>query len=330
MIPEQKGGTTGMPDPQIAHILAVVADASREAKPLAETTPAELRAAPDTIAPFGLATEPVAKVDNRTIPGRHGHAIPIRVYRPDGAEPKPILVFFHGGCWVFGSLDTHDALGRYFANRAGCLVVSVDYRLAPEHPFPAGVEDAYDVVAWLRDHAGQLGGDATRIAVGGDSAGGNLAAVVALIARDRGAPAPALQLLIYPITDISDMQTESYRDFAGGFLSRELMEWSAGHYLTDDADRRHPYVSPLLADDLRDLAPAFVLTAELDVLRDEGEAYAARLAAAGNRVRLVRYGGMVHAFIAMAGTVDLGQVALDDCARALRDAFAVPAPGDPR
>jgi acetyl esterase len=321
---EEKGRVAGGAlDPQIEHVLAVVAEASGEDnKLLAETAVADVRTAADPIEPFGIAPEEVAHVEDVAIVGSKGNDIVMRVYRPDGDGIKPVLVFFHGGCWVFCDLDTHDNLCRYLCHHADCVVVSVDYRLAPEHKFPAGVEDAYDVLKWLQRHAGEIGGDAARIAVGGDSAGGNIAAVVTMMARDRQDPAPVLQLLIYPITNIATMQTPSHEMYQSGyFLSREMMEWSADLYVTSATDRMHPYVSPLLATDLSSLAPAFVITAEMDILRDEGEAYAQRLAEAGNAVRAVRYEGMVHAFVAMAEYVDCGREALEECALMLREAF---------
>ncbi|MDX1417309.1 MAG: alpha/beta hydrolase [Candidatus Promineifilaceae bacterium] len=321
MVIEEKGRVSGGKlDPQIEYVLAVVAAANEgEGKLLAETAVSEVRSAPDPIDPFSIEKVEVGHVQELSISAEEGHTIPIRVYHPGGADMKSVLVFFHGGCWVFCDLDSHDAICRYLCRQADCIVVSVDYRLAPDHKFPAGVEDAYAATQWVFEHVQELGGDRKRIAVGGDSAGGNLAAVVSLMARDRGEFPLALQLLIYPITNIAEFENESYKAFhTAYFLEQEMMEWAGNHYINNEADRRHPYISPLLAPDLRGLPAAFVLSAEFDILRDEGEVYARRLAEAGNQVRAIRYNGMVHAFVAMAGAVDLGKIALDDCALALK------------
>ena len=270
-----------------------------------------------------LAGEPesIARIENRTVPGPAGE-IPIRIYAPVGTAPFPVLVYFHGGGWVIGNLDTHDGICRSLANRVGCLVVSVDYRLAPEHTFPAAPEDCYAATRWLAEHAGSLGGDKGRIAVGGDSAGGNLAAVVALMARDRGGPKLAFQLLVYPATD-TDFETRSYRENSEGyFLARADMVWFWNHYAPRDEDRRNPYASPLRAASLRGLPPALVITAEFDPLCDDGNAYAARLREDGVPVRLSRQDGLIHGFFQMGAVIDRGRASVDEAARALKDAFA--------
>ena len=270
-----------------------------------------------------LAGEPesIARIENRTVPGPAGE-IPIRIYAPVGTAPFPVLVYFHGGGWVIGNLDTHDGICRSLANRVGCLVVSVDYRLAPEHTFPAAPEDCYAATRWLAEHAGSLGGDKGRIAVGGDSAGGNLAAVGALMARDRGGPKLAFQLLVYPATD-TDFETRSYRENAEGyFLTRADMVWFWNHYAPRDEDRRNPYASPLRAASLRGLPPALVITAEFDPLCDDGNAYAARLREDGVPVRLSRQDGLIHGFFQMGAVIDRGRASVDEAARALKDAFA--------
>ena len=271
----------------------------------------------------GLAgePEPIARVENRMVPGPAGD-IPIRVYTPVGTAPFPVLVYFHGGGWVIGNLDTHDGVCRSLANRVGCIVVSIDYRLAPEHPFPAAPEDCYAATRWIAEHAATLGADRGRIAVGGDSAGGNLAAVVALMARDRGGPKLVYQLLIYPATD-ADFETRSCRENAEGyFLTRADMIWFWNHYAPRDEDRRNPYAAPLRAASLGGLPPALVITAEFDPLRDEGEAYAARLRDEHVPVRLSRYDGMIHGFFQMGAVVDRGRAAVEEAARALGQAFA--------
>ncbi|TMB54300.1 MAG: alpha/beta hydrolase [Deltaproteobacteria bacterium] len=270
-----------------------------------------------------LAGEPesVARIENRTVPGPAGE-IPVRIYAPVGTAPFPVLVYFHGGGWVIGNLDTHDGICRSLANRVGCLVVSVDYRLAPEHRFPAAPEDCYAATRWLAEHAGSLGGDKGRIAVGGDSAGGNLAAVVALMARDRGGPKLAFQLLVYPATD-TDFETRSYRENSEGyFLTRADMVWFWNHYAPRDEDRRNPYAAPLRAASLRGLPPALVITAEFDPLCDDGNAYAARLREDGVPVRLSQQDGLIHGFFQMGAVIDRGRASVDEASRALKDAFA--------
>jgi acetyl esterase len=232
-----------------------------------------------------------------------------------------VLAYFHGGGWVTGDLDTHDSACRGLAVRAQCLVVAVDFRSAPEHRFPAALEDCGAVVQWLGRRAGELGGDPARLALCGDSAGGNLAAAVALRARDRGAPAIAAQLLIYPVLDF-DLETPSYLANAGGYgLTRDSMRWYWQQYLGEGADGFSPEASPLRAGDLSGLAPALVVTCEYDPLHDEGEAYAHRLAAAGVRVEHIDETGMIHGYFRMAGVIGRARKSWDDCARFLRERF---------
>jgi acetyl esterase len=237
------------------------------------------------------------------------------VYRPRSHEPLPALVWLHGGGWAVGSIDSHDPVCRYLASRTPCCVVAADYRLAPEDPFPAGLDDSWAATEWTISEAAALGVDPARVAVGGDSAGGNLAAVVALRARDRGLPL-ALQVLVYPVTDL-DLDTESYLEHATGLnLSRAKMEWYWGLYL-DGADGLHPDASPLRAE-MSGVAPAVVITAEYDPLRSEGDAYAARLAEAGVSVTHIGYDGMIHGFVRMPALVEEALHALDEVAAALR------------
>jgi acetyl esterase len=215
-------------------------------------------------------------------------------------DPKGVIVYFHGGGWVIGSMEQSDPLGRALAEQSGSAVLLVDYRLAPEAPFPAAVEDAWSSVLWLAANAADLGLASLPVVVAGDSAGGNLAAVVALRARDSGGPELAAQVLVYPVTDY-DPETASYVDPANQLLlTRESMEWFWGHYISDPAGRLHPEASPLRAD-VAGVAPAIVLTAEHDVLRDEGEKYAAALEAAGVPVRSRRFAGQMHGFFSMVG-----------------------------
>lgn len=303
-------------DPQSRYILDMLAATGRP--PLHTCTPEQARQSFDFRKLAGPPDD-IAHVEDLAIPGPAGK-LRVRIYTPPGDGPFPALVYCHGGGWVVGDLDTVDVPCRRLASRAACVVVSVDYRLAPEHRFPAAAEDAYAAFQWLVDHAHARHVDATRIAVGGDSAGGNLAAVVALMARDRVAPQPCFQVLLYPVTD-SALDTPSYRENAEGYLlTRDSMAWFWNHYV-GDADRTHPYASPLRAEHHRGLPPAFVVTAEFDPLRDEGEAYARRLAEAGTPVECRRYDGTIHGFCWMPGVLDTGRQALDDTAAALRAAF---------
>jgi acetyl esterase len=219
---------------------------------------------------------------------------------------------------VVCDLDTHEAVCRAIARRARAVVVAVDYRLSPEHKFPAAVEDSYAATVWVAASAGRLGIDPRRIAVGGDSAGGNLATVVALKCRDGGGPPLALQVMVYPVTNLDSFDTASYREFAEGYnLTRSEMEWFRACYLARPEDGAHPHASPLLAPDLRGLPPALVITAECDVLRDEGEAYAKRLEEAGVPVTCTRYAGMIHPFFSMPGALARARKAIDQVASAV-------------
>ncbi|MFQ5417111.1 MAG: alpha/beta hydrolase [Myxococcota bacterium] len=238
---------------------------------------------------------PMEEVVDRRIPGPAGE-IPVRLYRPLGAEPPtPLIVYYHGGGWVVCDLDTHDGVCRFLAEETGSAVLSIDYRLAPEHPFPAAVDDALAAFRWAAAHGAELGIEPERIAVAGDSAGGNLSAVVSLLAVEQGGPRPAFQLLFYPVTDLSSKHG-SYRLFSDGFfLTERQMDWYRDNYLPEPGAASDPRVSPLLADDLAGLPPAHVVTAGFDPLRDEGEAYARRLEQAGVKVSL-RHPGLVHGF----------------------------------
>jgi acetyl esterase len=269
-----------------------------------------------------LPPQPIYRDEDRHIPGGCGQ-IPIRIYTPNGRVPMPILVFFHGGGWVLGGLDSHDNTCRAVANAAGCVVVSIDYRLAPEHPFPAPLEDCYAGLKWAAANAASIGGDSSKIAVGGDSAGGNLAAAVAIMARDRRGPKIGFQLLIYPVTDAS-LDFPSMREFSddGFVLSRADMDWFWKHYAPTEADRANPLASVLRAKDLRGLPPALVITASHDPLRDEGEAYAAALKAAGNKVTHTRYDGVTHGFFTFFDAIDKGKQAVAQAGESIRAALA--------
>jgi acetyl esterase len=294
-------------------------------KPIEQLPLAEARTVPRAMIELGGPEEPVAEVGDRKIGGPNG-PIPIRVYRPAAGDALPALVFFHGGGFVICDLESHDRQCRALANASGCVVVSVDYRLAPEHKFPAAAEDAYAATRYVAEHAAELGVDPGRIAVGGDSAGGNLAAVVALMARDRGGPGLGFQLLIYPLVDFEDASPSMQQYDQGHFLTREFMEWCARQYLARAADGRTAYASPLNAPDFAGLPPAMVITAECDPLRDQGEAYARRLQSAGVPVELKRYEGMIHPFFSLAGIVDTARTAVADAASALRRALTADKP----
>ena len=261
----------------------------------------------------------LARVEDRRIPSPAGE-IPVRVYTPEGQGPFPVLVFFHGGGWVIGNLETHDDICRVLARAVPALVVSVDYRLAPEHPFPAAVEDSYAALCWVAENAAAIGGDPTKLAVGGDSAGGNQAAVVSLLARDRGGPRLAHQLLIYPVTDMRGDTVSMRENGSGYFLTHDIVMWFSNHYISAQ-ERLLPHASPLLAPDLGGLPPATVITAEFDPLRDEGEAYAARLREHGVPVELTRYDGMIHGFFTILMFRQACE-AVESATSALRRAFS--------
>jgi len=306
-------------DPQAEAILQNMAQMN--VPPFHTLTPAGAREVMGTMAALSSGPQVAANVENLTIPGPAGQ-IPVRIYTPSGDGPFPVLVFFHGGGWVLCDLDTHDNLCRSLSNRACCIVVSVGYRLAPEHKFPAAVEDAYAATQWVAHNAHRINGDPARIAVGGDSAGGNLAAVVAIMARDRNGPRLIYQLLMYPVTDVASADTDSHRDYAEGyFLNRADGTWFCYNYLNSEDDRFNPLVSPLLTPDLSRLPPALVITAEFDVLRDEGEAYAKRLKKAGVSAKYTRYKGMIHGFLSMDGLLDQAKNGIAEASAALREAF---------
>ena len=292
--------------------------------PVETLTPQEARARFEALAEARrqMAAEPVDQIRDLKIPGPAGE-IAIRVYSPKAQSLPPALIYFHGGGWVLGDLESHDHVCRALANSASCVVLSVDYRLAPEHKFPAAVDDSYAATQWIAEHAGELGVDRSRIAVGGDSAGGNLAAVVSQIARDRGGPHIAYQLLIYPGTDMQ-MNLPSIDENADGpLLTKAAMLWFVNHYLNGEGDRTDPLASPLLAPNLQGLPPAMIITAECDPLRDEGEAYGLRLDEAGVPVDVQRYDGMPHGFFSFGAALDGGRRAFADATSRLRSAFGL-------
>ena len=306
--------------PQMKAILDQAAAAG--GKPFHSMTPVEARQGiAALLEPFNSAPEKVAKSEKRNIPGPGGQ-IPVQIYTPEGRAPFPVLVYFHGGGWTIGDTTSWDSFCRSLCNASGCVTVSVDYRLAPEHKFPAGPEDCYAATKWAAENAASIGSDPARVAVGGDSAGGNLAAVVALMARDRGGPKISFQLLIYPATD-AGLDTPSQQQFQddGYILSKKDMIWFWGHYLNSDKDKTNPYACPAEASSLRGLPPALVVTAGFDPLRDEGETYAARLQEAGAETECVRYEGVTHGFVLMGAVLDEARKAITDMGAALKAAL---------
>jgi acetyl esterase/lipase len=266
---------------------------------------------------------PMQRVESLAVPGPAGE-IPARLYVAPGSapEPQPLLVYYHGGGWAIGDLETHDGLCRFLAVHAGCRVLSIEYRLAPEHPFPAAVEDAFAAFSWATEQASELGATPARIAVAGDSAGGNLAAAVTLLARDGGDAQPAMQLLLYPPTDaVGGLASRDV--FAEGFLlTRGDMEWFEGHYIADGCEESDPRISMMRATDLAGLPPAYVATAGFDPLRDEGETYAGRMREAGTRVALRRYADLIHGFASLTAVSPSSHAAMLEVCGALRMGLA--------
>ena len=310
-------------DPQVEYVLGLV---KKSSYPEFHTVSAvEAREVFETTAPaLNVRPEDVFRAEDRVIDGVEGE-IPIRIYTPHEpavGELMPIIVFYHGGGFVIGSLDSYDSLARVFANMVDCIVVSVDYRLAPEYKFPAAVDDGLEAYQWISDNAGDLGGDARRMAIVGDSAGGNVTAVTAIGIREEGDIPPLLQVLIYPVVGGAP-ETLSHHEFAEGYmLTRADILWFYDCYLNHAEDATDPRFAPLLEDDLSGLAPALVIVAEYDPLRDEGIAYAERMHAAGVHVELANYDGMVHGFLSIADAVDMGKAAIDQVTSALRKVFS--------
>lgn len=263
------------------------------------------------------STERPVVWEDRRIDGRASD-IPIRIYRPKTTPAHGAFVYFHGGGWVVGSIESHDDRCRQFCADARCVVVSIDYRLAPEHPYPAAVEDAYAATMWVTEHVNALGSATNRVAVGGDSAGGNLAAVVAQMLRDRGGPALGMQVLVYPVVDRDLGRPSVIENGEGYVLTRAAMQWYMDHYVPDVAQRDDPHFAPLVADSVAGLPPALVITAEYDPLRDEGNAYAARLEEAGVDTTLRCIRGAVHGFLGWTHASVLARSAMNEISAALR------------
>jgi acetyl esterase len=304
------------PHPEVR---AVIEQAEERLLPPAQAlTPASARRRLEDL----FATQPVEdveSVEDVAIPGPES-ALPVRLYEPAAESPHPVLVYLHGGGYVAGSLDTHDNVCAALTNRADCLTVSVDYRLAPEHPFPAALEDGYAALEWVHEFGEHVGADTDRVALAGDSAGGNLTAAVALLARDRGGPDIARQVLVYPaVASPSVHEFDSWAENAEGYLlERAGSEWYVDRYVDSAIDRRNEYFAPLLVDDLSGLPPATVVTAGFDPLRDEGIEYADRLAAAGVEVEHHHYDDVIHGFVSLQSVISRGEEAIEAVARDLR------------
>jgi acetyl esterase len=314
----REGGETLPLHPQVKTLLDGLAQ--MEGPSLSEVSPEVARTMYKAL--LALETpEEVARVDDRVVPG--AVEVPIRVYTPAEAVggDAPLLLWFHGGGWVIGDLDTADPTARALANRSGAVVVSVDYRLAPEHTAPAALDDAFVALTWAVENAELLGADASRVAVGGDSAGGNLAAALCQRVRDEFGPEIDFQLLVYPVVDCTLSHPSMDENAEGYFLTKDSMVWFVGHYL-GGIDAKDPAVSPLHCDDLAGLPPAMVITAEFDPLRDEGEAYAEAMREAGVAVEAVRFDGQIHGFFAMTAMLDDARDALDRAGGAVRAALS--------
>lgn len=312
----------GQLDKQVAAFLGGLAVV--DSPPLSALSPQEVRQSCD-ISGWAVRRDAVHAQVDLTIP-MPGGALPLRIYSPSDPGPLPVLVYFHGGGWVFGTLDQADHVCGAFAQRTPCVVVSVDYRLSPEHKYPAAVEDAYAAVEWVERHIAAWGGDPQIIAVGGESAGANLAAVVCRLARDRNGPRIAYQLLLCPWTDLSATDTRSCEEFGDGpWLPRRNLAYYRAQYLDDVAVQVFdPNVSPQLAADLGHLPPAHIVTAEFDVLRDDGEAYARRLREAGVPVTCQRYDGMIHSFMLLNAVFACADQCIHECVTMLRAAVKGP------
>jgi acetyl esterase/lipase len=310
-------------DPQTAEILKRAGESDTPG--LGEGSPEEGREIfAGTTALLGLPAPEVKQISEVEIPGPLGDIrskIIFPAHDGEGSDNLPILIYYHGGGWVIGSPETHIGEACFYANEANCIVIVPDYRLAPEHPFPAAPQDCYAVLEWAAANANDIGGDASRIAIAGDSAGGNLSAVVAQMSKATNGPDIALQLLIYPATRMG-ATTQSYKDFNDGyFLTGKAMNWFFNHYLKEAAHWDDPRASPLLAKDLSGLAPAYIMTAGFDPLRDEGKAYADKLKEAGVPVDYVCYEKQIHGFVSMAGALDEGKQFLREAAAVLRKSF---------
>lgn len=305
-------------DPQAKVYLDLLAAAN--VPPLSTLTPKQAKLAMATKPAEVGPAEAVARTEDRSIPAATGD-VPVRIYWPSEDANLPCLIYLHGGGFVLGDIDKDDVLCRHLANAVGCVVINVGYRLAPEHKHPAAADDAFAVLQWVMTHGSGIGVDVKRVVISGASAGGNLATVACLMSRDRGKPLPARQVLIYPVTDC-EFDSPSHREFAEGYLlTHEAMLWFWNHYIPNDEVARHPYASPIKADSLAGLPPALLITGGCDPLRDEGEAYAAKMQASGVEVTLHRYDGMIHGFFSKKALFGKAKQAQRDVVTELRRVF---------
>ena len=306
-------------DPQAEALLKNMEESG--APPFNKVSPAEARIMYDQGSELvrGDPPEPHS-IENIDIPGKDGK-IAAWAYRPSESKNLPTLVFFHGGGFVIGSLKSHDTVCRSLCIEAQCLVISIDYRLAPENKYPAALDDAWTATTWIANNIESLGGDANHLAVAGDSAGGCLAAAVSLLAKESGSPDICKQILVYPCTDMS-ARFDSHLEFGDGYrLTSELLEWFYNHYFSEKDDIMHWKASPLNAQDFTQLPPTFIISAGFDPLQDEAKAYAEKLKNAGVQVKLSHYEGMMHGFITMPGVIDKAKEALNECAEELKNVF---------
>jgi acetyl esterase len=304
-------------DPKAKALLTAIAAAG---EPAIDSIPLDVARAQveKGMARMNIPVMPVGFIKNTSFMGS-GREIPVRIYIPEGEGPFPVMVFFHGGGWVLFSLDTYDPMCTHICSMAGCIVTSVDFRLSPEHKFPAAIDDCLDASRWIAEHCMEWNGDASRIFLSGDSAGGNLAAVTALRIRDEGGPAIKGQVLIYPVTDYFQPEKPSYAEFADGYsLTRDALKWFWNMYLSSSDDAADPRTSPLRASGLSGLPPALVIVSAYDPLRDDGIAYAKRLAAAGVSVNMSLYEDMIHGFISYLGIFRQATTALEEISEWVR------------
>ena len=308
------GENLGKPDPQVLEVIASV-DQSEEGDSASVPDLISMRVNEDVLSPFHPSFQSLVKVDNVCTDKN----VNLRIYQPSLNNKLPVVIYYHGGCWVFCDLESHDRICRQISAKGDCIVVAVDYRLAPEHKFPAAINDSCHAYEWVVSNIHCYGGNANKLSVAGDSAGGNIANAVALYACQNGPKRLASQVLFYPITDISTTERSSYQLYGHGyFFDASFMTWAATQYINLESDRQHPFISPLINADVAHLPATLIQTAEFDILRDEAELYAQKLANQHVEVEAVRYLGMVHAYISMAGFVEVGRQALDDAIIFLR------------
>jgi acetyl esterase len=307
-------------DPQLEPLLA--AFDTDEVPPLTALSGKAARAQFRDMAQYP-APDPEGMVQDIAIDGPNGD-IPLRLYTPGDAGPHPILVFFHGGGFVLGDLDTHENICQTLSNRGNLLVVAVDYRLAPEHPFPKPLQDAYEATKWVQENADTFGGDPDHLAISGSSAGGNLAAAVSLLARDRDCPPIDHQILLYPYLNASGTMFEwpSHEENDGHIIDLDGLDWSANHYIQDEIHLRNQYASPILAHDVAGLPRTTIVTAGFDPLRDEGQEFAQRLSESGVETSNLHYPGMSHMFLSFLGMVNKADEAIDEILREIHDCYA--------